>query len=308
MSRADDPFDTYLLRVLCTLVAERSVSRTAIKLNQSQPAISSALKKLREVLHDPLLVRDKGAMLPTPRALELTDSARLALGEIARMTAQPEAFDAATSKQVFRIGSPDFLSVAFVSQVVAGFRRRAPGARLVVHPLGENFDHEKALAEGALDLVIGNWPQPPEQLHLSVILEDEVVCLVAREHPFARAGGQPSAEQYLAAAHIVPMPYSVAHRGVVETHLATLRVKRQAMVTLPSFHLAPYLLPGTDLVFTTSRHFARHFAGLLPLAIVPAPIDFPRMRFYQLWHDRAHHAPAHKWLRGLVSEASRALG
>src|SRR6185312_15109781 len=130
----------------------------------------------------------------------------------------------------------------------------APRARRAARraSAGRELRPREGARRGALDLVIGNWPQPPEQLHLSLILEDEVVCLVAREHPFALADGKPSAEQYLAAAHIVPMPYSVAHRGVVETHLATLRVKRQAIVTLPSFHLAPYLLPGTDLVFTTS--------------------------------------------------------
>jgi DNA-binding transcriptional LysR family regulator len=60
MSRPADPVDSYLLRVLVTLVTERNVSRTAIRLNQSQPAISSALKRLREVFGDPLLVREKG--------------------------------------------------------------------------------------------------------------------------------------------------------------------------------------------------------------------------------------------------------
>jgi hypothetical protein len=47
-------------------------------------------------------------------------------------------------------------------------------------------------------------------------------------------------------------------------------------VTVPFFGMAPYLLPGTDLVFTTSRHFAEHYVRrLLPLAIVRSPIDFP---------------------------------
>ncbi|CAN5882297.1 LysR substrate-binding domain-containing protein [soil metagenome] len=305
MSRADDPFDTYLLRVLCSLVVERSVSRTAIKFNQSQPAISTALKRLREIAKDPLLVREKGAMVPTDRALQMLASARLALAEIERLTGQPQAFDPATSEQVFRIGCPDFLSVVFLADVVASFRRQAPNARLMVHPLGVDFDHEKALAQGELDIVVGNWPQPPEHLHLSMILEDEIVCLVCRNHPFA-TGGMTS-DQYLAAAHIVPVPYSVAHRGAVETHLATLRVKRESTVLLPSFNHGPHLLPGTDLVFTTSRHFAQDYARRLPLAIVASPIAFPTMRFYQLWHDRVHHAPAHQWLRSLLTAASREL-
>src|SRR5689334_17471519 len=196
MRRADDPFDTFLLHVLCTLVAERSVSRTAIKLNQSQPAISAALKRLREITRDPLVVRDKGAMVPTERALALEASARTALAEIDRLIAAPESFDPATTHGVFHVGSPDFLSVFFLARVVEDFRRQAPAARLAVNPLGVAFDYEQALSNGELDVVIGNWPQPPEHLHLSVILED------------------------------VPVPYSVAHRGVVESHLASMRVKR----------------------------------------------------------------------------------
>ena len=180
MSRADDPFDTYLLRVLCSLVSERSVSRTAIKLNQSQPAISAALRRLREIVHDPLLVRDKGGMVATPRALELMESARVALAEIDRLVVQPERFDPGTAEQTFRIGSPDYLASFFLSNVVTNLRRKAPGCRLMVHPLGLEFDYEKALAQGDLDVVIGNWPQPPEHLHLSLLLEDQIVCLMSR--------------------------------------------------------------------------------------------------------------------------------
>ncbi len=305
MRRADDPFDTFLLRVLCTLVAERSVSRTAIKLNQSQPAISAALKRLREITRDPLVVRDKGAMVPTERALGLAASARTALAEIDRLIAPPESFDAATTRGVFHLGSPDFLSVFFLARVVEDFRRQAPEARLVVNPLGVAFDYEQGLSNGELDVVIGNWPQPPEHLHLSVILEDDIVCLVARDHPFAKKGM--TSEQYLAASHLVPVPYSVAHRGVVESHLASMRVKRNATVMLPFFNMAPYLLPATDLVFTTSRHFAAFYAEMLPLVIVESPIAFPRMRFYQLWHERTHQSPPHQWLRSLLTAAGRAL-
>jgi DNA-binding transcriptional LysR family regulator len=103
------------------------------------------------------------------------------------------------------------------------------------------------------------------------------------------------------------MPYSPSHRGVVDTHLASMRAMRNIRVVLPFFSMAPHLLPGTDLVFTTTRHFAAHYAKLLPLAIVPSPIAFPKMRFYQLWHDRTHHLPGHRWLRGLLTATAEKL-
>ena len=76
MNRTDDPFDTYLSRVLCTLIGERSVSRTAIRMNQSQPAISSALKRLRAIFNDPLLTRETNVMVPTERAIQLAHGTR----------------------------------------------------------------------------------------------------------------------------------------------------------------------------------------------------------------------------------------
>ena len=303
MSRPADPIDSYLLRVLVTLVSERNVSRTAIRLNQSQPAISITLKRLREIFQDPLLVREKGGMVPTDRALALREYARRALGEIDAMRGGDEQFDPALSTQTFRIGAQDFMAPVFLAAAVERFRREAPRGRLVVQPLGADYDSERALAQGDLDVVIGNWPQPPPQLHLSVLFEDDVVCLL-NQHDRRLAGGL-SREQYVAAQHIVPLPYSQSHRGLVDMHLASLRVTRNVGVYIPFFGMAPYLLVDTDLVFTTTRHFAEHYTRILPLAICPAPLDFPRMRFYQLWHERSHTAPAHRWFRTLFSDAAR---
>lgn len=305
MSRPAAPVDTYLLRVLDTLVAERSVSRAAIRLNQSQPAVSIALRRLREIFDDPLLVRERGGMVPTERALRLREHARSALGEIDRMLAGPVRFDPASSQQTFHVASPDYLAMGFLAAAVGRLRREAPQARLVVHPLASDFDYERALAQGDLDIVIGNWPQPPERLRLSLLLEDELVCVMDRRHPLAAA--DLTLEQYVAASHVVPMPYSMSQRGVVETYLAGRRLARDARVVVPYFEVAPYLLVDSDLVFTTARHFALHFARVLPLAVVPAPPGFPRMRFYQLWHDRSQHEAAHCWLRGLLADAGRGL-
>ena len=303
--RGNETLDTYLLKVFCILMAERSVSRTALKLNQSQPAISVALKNLRALFHDPLLVREKGGMVPTERALAIFEHARTALGAIDSMLETEGAFVPEQSRQVFRIGSPDYLAPVFAAAVVGRFRREAPHARLMLHALGPHFDFEQSLAEGRLDVVIGNWPEPPDRMHLSVLLEDEIVCLMSADHPLA---GRPmDLEDYRKAMHVVPTPYSISQRGMIDTVLTSLRVAREEVVEAQSFMLAPYLLPGTDLIFTTTRHFARYYAGLLPLAIVESPIDFPPMRFYQLWHARNHHAPSHQWLRRLLAECGRSI-
>jgi DNA-binding transcriptional LysR family regulator len=242
-------------------------------------------------------------MVPTERALQLEASVRIVLGELDGLTAPADIFDAATSRQTFRIGTPDYLAPPLMASLVSYLRLTAPRARLLIHSLSPDYDYEAALAEGALDIVIGNWPHPPDHLRMAILLEDEVVCLVAREHP--AAGGLMTVADYLGGAHVVPLMYSVTQRGVVESHLAALRMAREPTVTVPYFSMAPHLLPGTDLIFTTSRHFAEHFARSLPLAVVPSPIQFPVMRFYQLWHSRTMHSKSHTWLRSLLSAVAR---
>ncbi|MDI9649264.1 LysR family transcriptional regulator, partial [Burkholderia cenocepacia] len=114
MSQQREAIDTYLLRVLHTLLMERSVTRAAVKLNQSQPAISAALRRLRDITGDPLLVRGKSGMVPTEYGLRLLEPVQNALREIERIKFQQHNFDPATSIRCYRIGCPDYLNVLFV--------------------------------------------------------------------------------------------------------------------------------------------------------------------------------------------------
>jgi DNA-binding transcriptional LysR family regulator len=302
MARPNDPLDTYLLRVLVSLLTERNLTRVATRMNQTQPAISAALRKLRLVFNDELLVRSGNAMVPTPRGMEVLETARGALSEIDRLFTAGEQFEPLTTQQLFKIGCPDYLSTVFMAGVAKALRRDAPNARLMVHPLGPGYDFEEALANGELDVVIGNWPEPPEHLHTAPLLEDDVVVLMDRSNPLARS--PMTREQYLHAPHVVPLPYSSSHRGVIDKYLATHRLTRNARMVVPFFSMAPNMLPGTDLIFTISRHFAEHYACTLPLTVVPCPIEYPRMRFYQIWHGRNQRAPAQRWFRRVLKEVA----
>lgn len=295
----ENPLDATLLRNMLTLLDERSVTRAAVKLGQSQPATSHALKRLRDIFGDPLLVRGQGGLILTERAAQLRVAARSALKELDSLLVSVDSFDPSSSRQTFVIAMPDHILPVMFSTVMQEFRHRAPLARLVMRALGPTYDFEGALAIGEADLVISNWPKPPEYLRRSVLFTDRFVCLVDRNHPFTRK--QPSVQDYLAAHHIAPDDYSIAHRGVVETHLSALRLERDRRIVVGYFSMAPYLIAGTDLVFTTTRHFAEYFIGILPLAIIDSPIEYPTIEFYQLWHERMQLSLMHRWLRHLVS-------
>ncbi len=298
-----EPLDTHLLRVLYLVLQERSVSRAADRLGITQPAVSSALKRLREITGDELLVRTRSGMTPTERAESLLGPTRAALDAIDSILVQAEPFDPARSKRVFGVGAPDYFDAFFLSNLIERFRRAMPHGRLNVRPLSLDVDFERLLEEGELDVVIGNWPRPPEYLRTTPLFDDEVVCMVGERHPLAKKDTI-GADDYLAAQHLAPVRYAGGVRGAIDDHLHKLGIKRDIRVSLPYFHIAPYVLTTTDLIFTTGRRFAAHYAKFLPIRILPAPLDFPPLRFYQLWHERTHAAPAARWLREQVTQVA----
>ncbi len=307
-----DKIELHLVRVLHVLITERSVSRAALKLQSSQPAVSAQLERLRELTGDAILVRAGQGMAPTDTALGLLEPAATLLREAERLFgggAHARAFDAAACTATFRIAASDFLDPLFLPELVARVKRLAPQAALQLHSLSAEFDYRRSLASGAIDLVIGNWLEPPGELHLSNLLSDEVVCLVADDHPATRlaARGAWREADYLACDHVAPMPLFPGARGVIDEHLALRHLQRNIVVRASHFGLIPLMVSQSRLLLTTGRLFCTRYTQALPVTIVPCPVAFPPLNYYQLWHDVTHGSPALRWLREQVREVAQTL-
>ena len=307
-----DKIELHLIKVLHVLITERSVSRAALKLQSSQPAVSAQLKRLRELTGDALLVRSGQGMAPTDTALALLEPAATVLREAERLfnpagIGGGKAFEPATCAATFRIATSDYLDPLFLPELVARIKQRAPQATLQLHSLSDEFDYRRNLASGAIDLVIGNWLEPPGELHLGHLLSDEVVCLVAERHPLARRAPW-SVPEYLSCEHVAPMPMFAGARGVIDEHLAARGLQRNIVVRASHFGLIPLMVARSLLVLTTGRLFSARYTQALPVVIVPCPVPFPPLTYYQLWHDVTHASAAMRWLREQVREVARALG
>ncbi|WP_019142561.1 LysR substrate-binding domain-containing protein [Noviherbaspirillum massiliense] len=309
MSGLPDHLDLHLIRILYLLLTEKNVSRVALKLNQPQPSISAALRKLRQLTGDPLLVRGARGMVATQHGESLLKPAKRILDETAKLFVQKAPFAAQHEARTFHIAAPDYLDSQFLPNVVAGVRRESPKSRLVIHNLGTEMDYVKLLSDGELDLVIANWEEPPAHLHLSKLFEDEIACMMRADSAYALRTGsdEMTVEDYLSLPHVAPSPMMPGYSGVIESYLARQHLQRNVVVESAYFGLIPYMLTRSDLVLTTGRQFMRFYEKSLPLKIFTVPIKFPKMRFYQLWHDRVHHASEHKWLRELIATTARSL-
>ena len=294
--------DTHLLRVLAAVLSERSVTRAAMKLGQSQPAVSNVLKRLRDITGDAIVVRGKNGLMPTVRGEQLLLLAQEALDIMERIANPAPAFVPGQTQRVFQLGAPDYLSVLLIPLIMEKIRLQAPQAGLVVHALNAGFDYAAALENGTLDCVIGNWPDLPQNLHLAHLFEDDIVCMIKRDHPVVRNGL--SLKHYLEMSHLAPTPYMSGHRSIIDQALAEQGLKRKIQMTVPYFGMVPYILSRTDLVFTTSRSFALQCARDWPIAVLPVPVAMPRMQFFMLWHERVHAAAEVQWLRRIVAGAA----
>jgi len=307
-----DKIELYLIRVLKTLITERSVSRAAMRLQSSQPAVSAQLKRLRALTGDPLLVRSGNSMAATETALRLLEPATRLLQDADRLFsphAHQRAFEPLASGSTFRIAASDYLDPLFLPELVAHLKRVAPKVRLDLMPLSGEFDYRRGLAAGEVDLVIGNWLKPPEELHLGRLMSDEIVCLVAEDHPVVRAAPTRawSPERYLACEHVAPTPLHGNAPGVIDEHLASLGVSRDVMVRSAHFGLIPLMVAQSLLVLTTGRLFCSRYTDSLPVRIVRCPVPFPPLTYYQLWHDLTHASASGRWLREQVRDVARNL-
>ena len=147
-ARGADALDIWLLRVLRTLLTERSVTQAALRLNQTQPAISTALRKLREVLNDPILVRGKSGMVPTEYGASLLGPTQRALRDVDFVATPHGDFDPAATRRTFRIAAPDYLNDFFMPTLISRFREAAPQAKLEIDSLNPTLDHGAALEAG----------------------------------------------------------------------------------------------------------------------------------------------------------------
>jgi DNA-binding transcriptional LysR family regulator len=300
-----DKIDLHLIRVLHTVLTERSVSRAAMKLGMYQPAVSASLKRLRELAGDPLLVRSGAMMVPTEAGLRMIEPSASILRAAEMLFTDIRGFEPQTATHTFRVAAADYLDPYFLPRLVSEVKAQAPRTQIEIHPLSAAADYHVQLAHGDIDVVVGNWLKPPQELHLGKLFADEIVCLVSREHPAVRRGWTP--ESWLASEHIAPPPAYPGARGVIDESLAEQGLARNITARCPHFGLIPRMVASSLLVLTTGRQFCERFLDLLPVQVLDCPVQFPELVYYQLWHERTHQSAASRWLRERVKAVASAL-
>lgn len=288
----DVQFDLNLLRIVHAIDGEGSVTGAAQSLGLSQPAVSSALGRLRRALNDPLFVRSKDGMEATPRARRLLGAIDGALGLIRQGLRDEGTFDPATATATFELLLSDVGELVLLPSLVSCVQERAPGCALKVRQLARG-GYAEALEAGAADVAVGFIVAPRAGLRTRRLFSDHFVCMVRAGHPAARM--PLTIDAYLALSHVA-VSRRGGREGLVATTVAGLGGARRVVLSLPHFAGAAGAVATSDLAATVPSRLVAAYAPL-GLTGLKLPFPIPDVRLSLYWHDRMQDDPAHRWLR-----------
>ncbi|MFL5305803.1 MAG: LysR family transcriptional regulator [Polyangia bacterium] len=295
--------DTNLIVALRALLREQNVTRAGKAIGLSQSAMSHALRRLRAHFGDPLLVQAGHGSTLTVLATALIEPVNQALAELERVFSLRTEFDPAHSDRVFRVVAPDNLELYLLPAVMKLLARQAPGISVRVEHLGARW--EQALQTGGVDLKLGRKYKIGAGLRSQTLFEERLICAVARGHASARR--PMTVAQYAALRHLLITPTAEQDQPLatpIDAHLARHGYRRRIALSVPHFAVAPFIVAGSDLALTASERLLRPFAENLGLQLLPLPFARPAYRLTQVWAERQHVDPGHRWFRGVVARAA----
>jgi len=290
--------DLNLFVVLDTIYTEGGLTRASHKLNITQPAVSHALARLRELFNDPLFERRGHSMVPTPLTRSLIEPVRASLRVLESTLHKVDRFDPATASKRFVLGLRDVLEPIALPPLMRRLAVEAPSVEVATaHVDRRNLESE--LSAGSVDVAIDVLLPASDKLRFRRISTDRLVVLARRDHPALQAGLD--LETYLAAGHIL-VSSRRRGRGLEDHELARRGLQRSIRLRCQHYFAASHVVSQTDLLVTMpERHAAvanRRFDNL----VFPFPIEGPTLEAYLYWHANAEDDPANRWLREQLVE------
>ena len=286
-------FDLNLLRVFVMVYRLRSVSLAATAIGLTQPAMSNALRRLREQCNDPLFTRSGRAMEPTALANSLFAPLETALTGIETCFEHVGDFRPASSSRTFHLLMSDVGEMVVLPRLMRALAAVAPGVSIEASRIPQ-ADYAPALRSGQADLAIGNISFLHTGFYQQHLFDDRYCCIARKGHP--GLGGRLTLALYLSQQHVVSTAGSTD--ALVEEALSGRRQRRDVKLTVTHYHRCAAIVLQSDLIATVPGNAVKGMEGL---EAYPLPFRMPKARVRQFWHRRAHTDAAHNWLRQLIS-------
>ena len=291
--------DTTLLMVFAELMRSRKLGVVAEKLGLTRSAISHSVSRLRDIFGDPLFVRIPTGVVPTQRALELSEPVARALSALQDVL-EPVDFDPRRLVRTFRISANDYLLAILAPHLIDRVHHDAPKARLCLVTVGHQ-DAISQLTEGRLDFAFGWFPENCKRYMRRVVKQTRMAVVARKNHPLLRRGL--TFRLYLKLNHVV-VSGSGELTGPMDEYLSKMGQERRVVDAVPQYFAALVALADSDAIATVPYGVAEHYAPLFPFDVYDVPIQLPEIEFAIVCGLRAEFDPALKWIMGLLPRDS----
>jgi len=285
--------DLNLFVVFDTIYAEGGITRASRRLNLSQPAVSHALGRLRDMFDDPLFTRHGHAMMPTPLARRMIEPIRQSLQGLEVTLSKVDRFDPGSATKRFVVGMRDALESAVLAALMRNIAKAAPRIDISVVRT-ERRDIERELSAGTLDVALDVMLPLPEEIRRQHLGVEWLTIVARRRHPKIR--GRPTLDAYLGQEHIA---VSSRRRGLSaeDFELGRHNLRRRVRLRCQNYFAACQAVRETDLILTMPQGHARILNAHFGNQLLPFPLKVPAFDSYLYWHANAEADPANAWLR-----------
>jgi len=293
--------DLNLFTVFDAIYREGGITPASKRLHLSQPAVSHALGRLRELLGDPLFERHGNEMIPTPLARTLAVAIRQSLGRLEQTLDRAGQFDPTSSERAFMIAMRDSQEVAFLPELMGRLTREAPNIDVATVRI-ERRDLEDDLQSGELDAAIDVALPVSAEVRRERLTSEPLVVLARADHPAVQ--GALELETYLALEHVL-----VTGRrrggGYEDVALGRLGMSRRIRLRCQQHAAACEIVRRSELLATMTRGQADLANARAKNQVLPFPVQIPPMELFLYWHAHADSDPAAQWFRQLLLEVLR---
>jgi DNA-binding transcriptional LysR family regulator len=300
----NNKLDLQQLSCYVALIKHQNVSKAANDLGLSQPTVSLALKKLREVFNDPLLIRSNGRMSPTCRALALEIEIQEILRKVDALHKSEASFDPLKSSARFSIMCPEFVEYHLAPRIAARLESEAPHVKIDFKTSNPS-DAFNMLDKGDLDFRLGWWPKPNLMLRTKILFRDEIVCLSKKDE---RTTQKLSISEFINTRHVrLEAPRNGVSTMVIDQAILKIGEKINIALEVQTIFNLAKTVSETGFIACMGKKMAEEMRSKFPVEIRPIPLNIPEVRIALYWHERTHRQTSHVWLKNIIETEMQAI-
>ncbi|MCE7565126.1 LysR family transcriptional regulator [Aliivibrio fischeri] len=290
-----------LIPIFVAIYEEKNLSKAAIRMNISQPAVSKALKRLREIYDDALFHRNTTGVEPTVFASDIYPAMSAALKNFTSTLSASREFDPKTSNRIFSIAVVSTVNYSLIPKLVKQLRLSAPNISLEIHPQFTE-DLESDLRLQRYDLVIDMAIRGRTILKSEVVYTEILKVVCSKDHP--RIGDSISLEQFLSEEHVAASRWHSRSSLLNAEDIGELEARNIVIRAAGAFEMMP-IIGSTEMIGMLPQSTLDDLGDYYNLKSLDLPFNRQQHDLCSIWHPSRSNDSGHRWLRQQIQKAAK---